>query len=246
MSSRLLSLVFIAIGCTAIVQADPITWTGPAIIDQASCNGCPDGTPTPNANEFTDGLNADLSVSYDTSAWGYGPSASFAVTIPFSVSGDALVAVSGTAGFGAAGTNCSDVSCVDLGSWNFSGGFSGQVVLGGDGMALSLPFGGMETVAGECDPFDGCSAGYFSPGVSISDPLAGTIDLAAGNYTLTIEGSNWDTSVGDSGAGLGVNLVLSDPPSGVPEPRVSVLWLVVGLVGMVTRSRLERRKRPIG
>ena len=106
MSSRLLSLVFIAIGFTAIVKADPITWTGPAIIDQAFCAGCPYGTPTPYTYEYTDGPNADLSVGYNTSAWGYGPSASFAVTIPVQrLQAMHSVALGGTAGFGAAGTN---------------------------------------------------------------------------------------------------------------------------------------------
>jgi hypothetical protein len=246
MSLRLLSLLFIAIGFTAIVKADSITWTGPATIDQSFCAGCPYGTPTPYVNESTFGPNADLNVGYSTSAWGLGPSASFAVTIPFNVSGDALVALGGTANFGAAGTNCTAVNCVDLGSWNFSGGFDGQVVLDGDGMAFTIPFGGMQTIAAECDPLFGCSAGYMSPGVSITNPLEGTTDLAAGDYTLTVEGSDWDSSVGDSMASMGVTLVLSDPPSEVPEPRVGVLWLVVGCVGMVVRSRLGRQKRLIG
>jgi len=214
-----MKLLLAALFLTAASLADPvaITWNGPVVVESLTCGGCPYGAYAPEVTPTLDGLNADLSVSFGSSAYGYGPSEGIEIQIPFEVTGDAAVAITGTAGFGAYGSSAPAYGGTDLTSWNFSGGFAGAVsVVGAD----SIGFAGTQTVES-----DDCTYGDCVASVGSDQPVAGELNLSAGTYTLDIQESYWDNSIGDSMAGAGVTLVLSDPtPNAVPEPHLITVY----------------------
>src|ERR1700733_506387 len=216
MSPKLLILTLLAISTFGFAKADSIVWAGPVVIDQQVCNGCPyQGPGDLETTTSQSGESGSLTATFGTSAWGPDPSANFTLEIPFTLTTDSLIELNVTAGYSADGGNCLPVGCYPESSWNFSGDFSGfAAIVGGPSVSLA----GSGSVAGLCDS-GACSAGYFSPGLSLSDTESSSEFLTAGNYLFEISLSGENGSVGDSLASLGLEAVISDSPSSpVPEP----------------------------
>jgi hypothetical protein len=218
---------------STLASADPvaITWSAPPTVAAWNCDGCESGggMPTPTATQ--DGTNADLQVNYVSSATGDGPSSDSTITDTFTLAAPADVSLSITIGYESSGDSCGDRTCNDLTSWDYTGGFSGGVGISGpNGGVLGIPFGNSATVAGTCGEI---APGDCSAGVSFFQSGSDTMQLAAGTYTLTVDYSDSNTSIGDSFSGATLDAVLSDTVA-TPEPNrtffvVMLLLMVVAL-----------------
>lgn len=231
MPSRLLALVFVAIG---IACADPVavTWSGIPTVTAQCCVGTDSGyLEPPGLNAVQNGLDADLSTGSTLASWNPFPSDNATIEIPFTISAPAEIAVNVAVNYNGGGTDCGDVSCPELANWTLYGGFSGGIEITDDkgNEVLFVPFGVNGSVAATCDDLQ-CSGG-----LALSDAESGMADLAAGTYLLTDSYQMHTESVGDSWTSLDTQVALSDPIE-TPEPRFTVWWLGVAMAGMLMKK----------
>lgn len=212
-----------------VLEADPVavTWTGSPTVT-TDCGSCEYFYPT--VNELQNGPEADVGESYSTDVFQRGNyQTSATISTPFIITSETAIELAVTADYGAQGSTCNPMGCASLTSWTFMGGFSGssEIVDSNGNVDLSLLFGQSGSVAANCDSSD-CIAL-----LSLASDVNGSVDLAAGTYTLVTYESNSNQSIGDNQSGVGVTESITDPGSPVPEPR----WIVGLLISIVLGSR---------
>jgi|SRR5580698_7567276 hypothetical protein len=215
-----------------VLKADtiPVTWDSVPTVAAWQCAGCQYGGGIPTATATQDGADADLEVNYFSSATGFGPSSSSTITEQFTLTAPADVLLSLTVDYFSSGSSCWDFGCAGP-DWDYSAEFNGSLDL----LGLTIPFSDSGTLPGICDQYGNCSAGLY-----LSDAGSQAMTLAAGTYLLTVNYSDSDTSVGDSSAGAVLDLELSDPVAGVPEPHGEDFVLTC-LVVVVARFLFSER-----
>jgi hypothetical protein len=111
-------------------------------------------------------------------------------------------------------------------------------ILGPDGAEeLSVYFGDTGEVAATCVVGTGCTAN-----LDLSDTEPGSVQLAAGTYTLEEKFVAWNDGIGEGESTGQLSAVISDT---APEP--SQTWLMIAAFGLViARSVWLPRLRPSG
>jgi hypothetical protein len=224
------------LGMAALVSADtvPIMWTGSPSVPTWECNGCPYGGAPPTATATEDGATADLAVSYFSSATGFGPSSSSTVTDTFTLTSPADVLLSLSVDYFSSGSSCWDFGCAGPG-WDYSAEFAGDASISGpDG--IDIAFGDSGTVPGICNGALG--PGNCSGGMYLQDTESGMTELPAGTYTLTVNYSDSDTSVGDSSAGALLDVTLGDADI-VPEPAHTIFVVILFLMVVALKANFK-------
>ena len=220
-STFLATISLFAVALNAFSDQVAVNWSGNPVIVSAS-GGSPYGALDPTINSEQNGAEADLFVVYDgfsdggySNPYSQSPTSSMGSTIdiPFTVTSPTDVTLALTVGMEDGGTSCGDSNCnPDLAAWTFAGGFSGTLSVLNTG--LSIPFGDASTAAAVCDVGIECTGT-----LDLSDTQSGSVQLAAGTYTLEATFLAWNDSIGDSGSDGGLSAVISDT---APEPGANL------------------------
>jgi hypothetical protein len=246
-------LVFLAIGTTSsMAEADTvaIAWSGLPVTTGAFCAGCQDEY-VPSAAQTAGGSNADLQVSYDTDGTGIGARSTATIESNFTLASATEVELNVSLNYGAEGSLCGPSGCLSPSEWGvtgggpdgwfFTGGFSGSINIDGPGgLVLSVPFGNNGQVAGQCGADQSLSC-YAN--LNLATEASGTVDLAAGDYTMVVNYMDGNDSHGLSSTGSTLDVSLSDPLQ-TPEPSyvpvisgvLMLAWFARRLVKASVRS----------
>jgi len=236
-----LTFLTVLLVSAGVMHAESITpgiieWSGtPNVYSSSTGEGGP-GAPIA-------AITSNAFVIVDNSVGGQccGGSVNYSAGINFNVAlpGDFLLL--SIADFDIDASTCSPFSCPSVPSPNLTsdmlnGDFSGVVeILNSNGNVLLTEglFGSGSThYGGDCDGGD-CFAN-----LSINDPEVGVIDLAAGNYSLEVNYSDSQNSLGQSFGNDLVQVNLTPTPE---PPELGIL--LAGLAFIFQRVRLLQRRR---
>jgi hypothetical protein len=233
------SLVLATVCLFAVAQrafSDPVAvnWAGTPVIVSAD-GGSPYGTADPTVNAEQNGIDADLFIAFDGVSGGeYWPgpdsepptsSMDSIVDTPFTITSPADIMLALTVAMSDGMSSCGDGDCdPNLAAWPLFGAFTGSLaILGANGTdELSVYFGDSGLVAAVCVVGIGCTAS-----LDLSDTEPGSVQLAAGTYTLEERFVEWNDSIGDGESTGQLSAVIST----VPEP--AHIWLMIAAFGLV-------------